>query len=121
MDSETKANIFLEHYGVKGMKKPVPPQKLDRVYRVASGTATLKDRIQKARKVTAKAIASSQKQAKIVAEAQAKQFLEKTAITAQVTTKGQDTTDSKEDTVDGESEAKKLLEKCGATKVSDLG
>lgn len=111
---------FLEHYGVKGMKKPVPPQKLDRVYRVAAGTATLKDRILNARKVKAKAAVAIQKQAKLVADAQAKTLLEK-APTTQVTTKGQDTTDTKEDTVDGESEAKKLLEKCGATKMSDLG
>lgn len=121
MDSENKVIGFLEHYGVKGMKKPVTPQKLDRVYRVANGTATLKDRIQKARKVTAKAVASSQKQAQEVAKAQAITLLEKTKIPAQVITKGQDTTDAKEDVVDGESEAKKLLEKCGATKISDLG
>jgi hypothetical protein len=120
MDSENRANVFLEHYGVKGMKKPVPPQKLDRVYRVAAGTAALKDRIITARNTKAKAVAVIQKQAKKVADAQAKALLEKASIVP-VTTKGQDTTDTKEDTVDGESEAKKLLEKCGANKMSDLG
>jgi hypothetical protein len=47
---------FLEHYGIKGMKKPTPPQKLDRIYRVAAGTAALRERMAKAKKTSIKKV-----------------------------------------------------------------
>jgi regulator of protease activity HflC (stomatin/prohibitin superfamily) len=106
---------FLEHYGVKGMKKPVPPHKLDRVYRVAAGTASLKERIQKARKTTAKAVADANK-ARLVAEAQAKALLENQATANDKAANGDEAS-----SVDGEAEAKKLLGMCGATRLADLG
>ena len=59
---DPRVRVPVKHYGVKGMKKPTPPQKLDRVYRVAAGTASLRDRIQKAKKATAKKAKDDEKQ-----------------------------------------------------------
>jgi hypothetical protein len=45
----------IEHYGTKGMKwESTRKQSLDRIYRVASGTESRRDRMQKALKVLAK-------------------------------------------------------------------
>lgn len=86
---------FLKHYGVKGMKKPTPPHKLDRIYRVASGTAAIKDRIQKAKKASIKKV-----KADLKAKGQAQMAPNPELRESMVMT---------------------LLEKCGATKITDLG
>lgn len=122
MNSENRVSEFLEHYGVKGMKKPVPPTKLDRVYRIAAGTAALKQNIQKGKKEkektqakeTAKAIKSIQAQAKAAAENQ--------PVPMEGLAKDQFTpdTDSKVDLDLGESTVISLLKKYGTIKVADL-
>ena len=88
---------FLEHYGVKGMKKSTPPSKLDRVYRVAAGTASLKERIQKAKKVADKKAKEDEKQKE---DDSAKPAVPATA--AEIFAKG-------------------LIGKHGATRLADIG
>lgn len=102
-----QVDAFLKHYGVQGMKKPVPPQKLGRVYRVAAGTATLKDRIQKVRQATSKNNAAAK-----LAEAESQN--------SDITPDGEDL-DASSDAILGEALAKILLKSCGATKVMSLG
>lgn len=99
----------LEHYGVKGMKKPTPPSKLDRVYRVAAGTAALKDKIQTARKTTVKDASDAAKKL-VKDQAQANLAAQKAAVNP----------DNKSELDLGESTLETLLQKCGAMKLADL-
>ena len=95
---------FLEHYGVKGMKKPTPPHKLDRIYRVAAGTAALKERMQKAKKEKIKKI---------------KAAADKKAAEAQKEDQPQD--NPKDPPQDTEKQAKGLIGKHGTTRLADIG
>jgi hypothetical protein len=113
---EEAVNDFLEHHGVKGMKKGFPKTNLDRISRVARGTSTLKANIEKAQ---AAALKKAEKDAvKVEAHDKATLVVDpgpgKKALVKPVQPPSTDEQDT------GESIAKKLLEKFGATKVTDL-
>lgn len=116
MTTEADVNGFLEHHGVKGMLKGFPKTKLDRISRIARGTATLKGNLQKARnaqlkkvEADAKKVATNQR-ATIVVDKGPTKLLPKVRKSTSTDNKGT-----------GESFTQGLLKKLGTTRVVDLG
>lgn len=105
------SEAFLEHYGTKGMTRPVDPKKLsNRVYRVAKGTDKLKASMQKARQQKAS-----------VAAKRAKDLQNAADVARQNGSNPVPKDTVPEEEINGEDEALKLLSKCGTMKVKDIG
>lgn len=114
--TEELVDDFLRHHGVVGMKKGFPKTELDRVSRIARGTAKLKATIQKAQtKQLKKAEADAAK-----VQAHDKATLVVDAGPTKMLPKVKQPT-STDEGVTGEDFVKALLQKCGKTRVVDLG
>lgn len=115
--SEEAVGDFLEHHGVTGMKKGFPKTNLDRVSRIARGTAKLQSTIKKVQSDAVKNAGSVA--AKVQAQNKARLVVDAgpTKVLPNVKVKKPNSTDG--DT--GESLTIALLAKHGKIRVVDLG
>lgn len=115
MTTEEAVDDFLQHHGVVGMKKGFPKTNLDRISRMARGTAKLKSTLEKAQAKELKKVESDAKKVQAHEKAMLVVDAGPTKILPKVKTTSTDEGDV------GESFAKSLLKKCGKTRVVDLG